>query len=588
MKALSAQLDAHYQQSHTTLTQIVKFVLVKHQPRIVEITNANPGVVTTKWPHKFVTGDRIKIGNGTGGPADVKGMTEVNDQEFTVTVIDSLNFSIGVDTTSFGLYERRGEARKVLGFTSHIKELTVDGLTYKPARGWIGSNINYKADLSVADAELTGLLDSPDIKESDIERGLWFGAEMEAFEVNYEDLTQGKRWLPLVGHLGGIEMRRPGLFIAEFRSLEQKIQQQIGELYSLTGRADLGDDRCKVRLEPPVWRASTAYTVRPDEDAGLGSVVRPSVYNERHFKCVTAGTSGASEPTWDTTIENQTNDGTVVWEAIDALQKESSVTGVVDRRIFIDSSRIEMPAADFVFPITGVTVGSRIFKIEGDQTFTFPAGTLFRVTGSAGNDRVYRVVASSFAAGKTSITVFEEIKENSVTGSIERPEPGWFSFGLLAWLSGANLGIRSEIRRYGFTNYVIVAVTIATKLFEIAGDQTAFITAGDIVFVAGSSANDGRYTVASVSYNGITDRTEITVNETIPDATVGGNILAKPARIDLFDKMPDDIQIADQYEMSVGCDKSKPICITKFDNLLNMRAEPEIPGGDELLDFIIR
>ena len=54
-----------------------------------------------------------------------------------------------------------------------------------------------------------------------------------------------------------------------------------------------------------VWQPSTYYK--------LYDIVVPSVPNDRFYVCITAGTSGTSEPTWSTTDGISTVDGEVVW-----------------------------------------------------------------------------------------------------------------------------------------------------------------------------------------------------------------------------------------------------------------------------------
>ncbi len=58
---------------------------------------------------------------------------------------------------------------------------------------------------------------------------------------------------------------------------------------------------------PAVWQASTAYSVGDKVSATAGAL-------ELKFRTVQAGTSDGTEPTWDQTIGQTTNDGTVVWE----------------------------------------------------------------------------------------------------------------------------------------------------------------------------------------------------------------------------------------------------------------------------------
>lgn len=57
------------------------------------------------------------------------------------------------------------------------------------------------------------------------------------------------------------------------------------------------------------WEATTAYT----SQGNWGEMIKPTSSNGYVYRCSTGGTSGGAEPTWGTTIQGTTNDGTVVW-----------------------------------------------------------------------------------------------------------------------------------------------------------------------------------------------------------------------------------------------------------------------------------
>jgi hypothetical protein len=78
-----------------------------HDRRVLHIsgvTKASPGVITTREPHELTTGDSVEV-RGVGG------MTELNGNTYTATVISSTTFSIGVNTTSYTTYLNLGEVR---------------------------------------------------------------------------------------------------------------------------------------------------------------------------------------------------------------------------------------------------------------------------------------------------------------------------------------------------------------------------------------------------------------------------------------------------------------------------------------------
>lgn len=135
---------------------------------------------------------------------------------------------------------------QIFGYTSLDQDIIFDEVTYLASSGFTPSNIQSNANLSVSNLEVVGILDSENITEEDLTAGLWDGCAIEIFEVNFRDLTMGKRILG-GGTIGNITSGRQS-FSAELRGLTQRVQQSIGELYSPTCRAELGDARCGVNL----------------------------------------------------------------------------------------------------------------------------------------------------------------------------------------------------------------------------------------------------------------------------------------------------------------------------------------------------
>ncbi|MCP4881955.1 MAG: hypothetical protein GY905_15555 [Gammaproteobacteria bacterium] len=74
------------------------------------ITQANPGVVETAADHLFTTGDPIAF-------AGIGGMTELNGNVYTITVLTSDTFDIGVDTTAFTSFTTGGTASPTVDVT---------------------------------------------------------------------------------------------------------------------------------------------------------------------------------------------------------------------------------------------------------------------------------------------------------------------------------------------------------------------------------------------------------------------------------------------------------------------------------------
>lgn len=136
----------------------------------------------------------------------------------------------------------------VMGFTDHDEDIVFDGVTYEAKSGFTPTAISTNSDLATDDLDINGMLDSDSISEADIMAGIYDFAEIEIFQVNYNDLTQGALLLRK-GWMGEVNISN-NKFSAELHGLTDRYRQTIGELYSPSCRAILGDARCKVDLGP--------------------------------------------------------------------------------------------------------------------------------------------------------------------------------------------------------------------------------------------------------------------------------------------------------------------------------------------------
>lgn len=79
--------------------------VLKPKTTITNVTQANPAVVTTASAHTFATGESVTIN-------DIVGMTELNGNTYTITVLSSTTFSLdGVDSTGYAAYSSGGTAQ---------------------------------------------------------------------------------------------------------------------------------------------------------------------------------------------------------------------------------------------------------------------------------------------------------------------------------------------------------------------------------------------------------------------------------------------------------------------------------------------
>lgn len=153
----------------------------------------------------------------------------------------------GVSTTAraWALTRRDG---KVMGFTDHDRLLAFDGIAFRPETGMSARAVEAGTGLAVNNSEALGALSDRAISEADIEAGRYDGAAVQAWIVNWQDVTQ--RLAIFAGTIGDIR-RAGGAFEAELRGLTDALNVPLGRVFHKACGAVLGDRDCTFDLDTP-------------------------------------------------------------------------------------------------------------------------------------------------------------------------------------------------------------------------------------------------------------------------------------------------------------------------------------------------
>lgn len=132
---------------------------------------------------------------------------------------------------------------------------------YKAGAGITASSIKGSSDMSVDNMEVDGALQSVqpepdlfiDVSMQDIKAGLYDGAGVTTFQVNWQD-PDGHQDILRHGFFGQVNWDSEGRYKTEIRGLLQVLQQNIGRTCGENCDVEeFGDSRCKLDL--------TAHTV---------------------------------------------------------------------------------------------------------------------------------------------------------------------------------------------------------------------------------------------------------------------------------------------------------------------------------------
>lgn len=144
-----------------------------------------------------------------------------------------------------------------LGFTDHDRDLTLAGLTFEATDGFETSVIERDASLATQGGEVRGLLSSERIKASEVTAGLYDGAKIEAFLVDWE--APALDFLLDAATLGEIR-RLDDRFIAETRDAFAPWDAPRGRLYGAACAARFGDAACGLDVLSATYTSAVTIT----------------------------------------------------------------------------------------------------------------------------------------------------------------------------------------------------------------------------------------------------------------------------------------------------------------------------------------
>lgn len=177
------------------------------------------------------------------------------------------------------------------------------------------------------------------------------------------------------------------------------------------------------------WQSSTAYSV----GAIVSAVSTPGT--GFYFRCVTAGTSGGTEPVWPTTIANTAFDGTVEWMAVSIIAGDCQT---LTPGSIIEMFQLQLNAAQHTV----------------DETYYFHSGTNMNGNGElvwdGQNYLRFPVQADGFEYNGQGSLPRPKIRVSNITGAITT-----ILLGLPNGLEGAKVTrVRTLVRYIDAVNFI--------------------------------------------------------------------------------------------------------------------------------------
>lgn len=176
-----------------------------------------------------------------------------------------------------------------LGFTSHDRDLVVDGLVYRAVPGMLPSSISVSDGFDSDDVDIKGALTSGAIRAEDLAAGHWDGASFAIFMTDWQ-APEAETLAIARGELGDVSISGAA-FEVELKGPTSALDRPVVEQTSPECRASLGDKRCRIDM---AGRVRLARVVACDDAVVTVDAVEPSpnAYGYGRLRWISGANSG--------------------------------------------------------------------------------------------------------------------------------------------------------------------------------------------------------------------------------------------------------------------------------------------------------
>lgn len=192
-----------------------------------------------------------------------------------------------VTSVAFGWRLERADG-VTLGFTSHDRDVVIDGVVLRANPGMLPSSIVESVGLETDGLEVGGALTSSAIAADDLAAGRWDSARLAIFLFDWSDPAAGKRILA-VGELGAVSYSSSA-FETELLGLTRQLDRPVVPQTSPSCRASLCDAACGLNAQR--FRQIRSVPSTDGENIFLDHPVAANIYSYGHLRWLDGANTG--------------------------------------------------------------------------------------------------------------------------------------------------------------------------------------------------------------------------------------------------------------------------------------------------------